>query len=103
MLKFAMPSGDKMRRVCKEAKRKNLTVFAKTSRLNRCFSAKLSSSNVKAMALTRALENIGGSKHLSHSAWLAILTCSFSGVFVYISGFLLFGLMLFLAESLSSL
>ena len=43
------------------------------------------------------------SKHLSHSAWLAILTCYFSGVFVCISGFrLLFGWMLFLVESLSS-
>jgi len=37
MPKFATPSGAKMRKVCKEAKRKNLGVLAKTSRLNRFF------------------------------------------------------------------
>jgi len=37
MPKFAMPSGVKMRKVCKEATRKNLAVLAKTSRLNRFF------------------------------------------------------------------
>jgi len=37
MLKIAMSSGAKMRKVCKEAKRKNLAVLAKTSRLNRIF------------------------------------------------------------------
>jgi len=37
MPKFAMPLGAKakMHKVCKEAKRKNLVVLAKTSRLNR--------------------------------------------------------------------
>jgi len=59
MPKFAMPSGAKMRKVCKEAKRKNLAVLVKTSRLNRFFSAKLSSSNVKAVVLTRTPENVG--------------------------------------------
>jgi len=38
-------------------KRKDLAVLAKTPRLNRFFLAKLSSSNVKAVALTRAPEN----------------------------------------------
>jgi len=40
MPKFPMPSGAKMREVCKEAKRKNLAVLAKTSRLNRFFFSK---------------------------------------------------------------
>jgi len=48
---------------------------------------KFSSSNVKAVALTRAPENVGENQDISleqfsHSAWLAIFTCSFSGVFV---------------------
>jgi len=37
MPKFAMPSGAKMRKVCKEAKGKNLAVLAKTSLLDRFF------------------------------------------------------------------
>jgi len=37
MPEFATPSGAKMRKVCKEVKRKNLAVLAKTSRLNRFF------------------------------------------------------------------
>jgi len=37
MPKFAMPSGAKMRKVCKEAKRKNLGMLAKILRLNRFF------------------------------------------------------------------
>jgi len=41
MPKFAMLSGAKMRKVCKEAKRKNLAVLAKTSRLNRFFFSKV--------------------------------------------------------------
>jgi len=40
MRKFAMPSGAKMRKVCKEAKRKNLAMFASTSQLNRFFFSK---------------------------------------------------------------
>ena len=44
------------------------------------------------------------SKHLSHSDWLAISTCSFSVFLFVVSGFcLLFGWILFLAEPLSSL
>jgi len=37
MPKFAMPSGAKMRKVCKEAKRKNLAMLGETSRLNCLF------------------------------------------------------------------
>jgi len=40
MPKFAMPSGAKMRKVCKEAKRKNLAVLVKTLRLNFFFFSK---------------------------------------------------------------
>jgi len=40
MPKFAMVSGATMRKVCKEAKRKNLAVLAKTSRLKRLFFSK---------------------------------------------------------------
>jgi len=47
MPKLAMPSGAEMRKVCKKAKRKNLTVLAKTPRLNRFILTKLSSSNVE--------------------------------------------------------
>jgi len=81
-----MPSVAKMRRVCKEAKRKNLPVLAKTSRLNR-FLAKFSSSNVKAVVLTRAPENLGGNHNTSFEALFTLsvaghTTCYFSGVFV---------------------
>jgi len=37
-----MPSGSKMRRVCKDARHKNLAVLAETLRQNRFFPAKLS-------------------------------------------------------------
>jgi len=40
MPKVAMPSGAEMRKVCKEAKPKNLAVLAETSRLNRFFFSK---------------------------------------------------------------
>jgi len=76
MPKFAMPSGAKMRKVCKEARRKNLAVFANTSRLNRFFSAKLSSSNVKAVVLTRAPKNVGGNHDISFEA---LFTLSVAG------------------------
>jgi len=47
-------------KVSQEKKRKNLAMLAETPRLNRCFfSARLSSSNIKTVALTRALENAG--------------------------------------------
>jgi len=107
MPKFAMPSAAKMRKVCKEAKRKKLGVLAETSRLDRFFSAKLSSSNVEAVVLTRAPENVGKSRHKLRSTfhiqrgwpyWHVIFQ-----VFLFvISGFLLFGWMSFLAESLSN-
>jgi len=54
-----------MCKVCKDPKSKNLAVLAKTSRLNRFFSAKLSSSNVEAVVLTRAPENVGGNHDIS--------------------------------------
>jgi len=40
MPKFATPSGADMRKVCKKAKRKNLAVLPKTSRLNRFYFSK---------------------------------------------------------------
>jgi len=46
MPEFLMPEGGKKRKVCKEAKRKNLAMLAKTPRLNRFFPAILSSNNV---------------------------------------------------------
>jgi len=54
-----MPSGAKNDKVSKEKKRKNLPVLAKTPLLKHFFSAKLLSSNVKTVALTRAPENVG--------------------------------------------
>jgi len=66
-----------MRKVCKAAKRKNLAVLAKTSRLHRFFSAKLSSSNVKAVVLTRAPENVGGNHDIQ--SFQALFTLSVSG------------------------
>jgi len=52
-----MSSEAKNGNVSKEKKRKNLAVLAKTPRLKRFFPAKLLSSNVKTMALSRAPEN----------------------------------------------
>jgi len=61
-------------------------VLGETPRLKRFFSAKFFSSNVKAVALTRAPENVGKNHDISfeapHSDWLAIFKCCFSGVFV---------------------
>jgi len=54
-----MLSGAKNGKVSKEKKRKNLAVLAKTPRLKRFFPAKLLSSNVETVALTRAPENVG--------------------------------------------
>jgi len=67
-----------MSKVCKKAKRKNLAVLAKTPRLNRFifFLAKLSSSNVKAVVLTRAPENVGGTHDISFEA---LFTLSVAG------------------------
>jgi len=69
----------------KKKKRKDLAVLAKTRELNRFFQQKFSSSNVKSVALTRAPTNEGenqdiGLETFSHSARLATLTCSLSGV-----------------------
>jgi len=69
MPKFAMP-------VCKKAKRKNLAVLAKTPRLNRFFLAKLSSSNVKVVVLTRAPKDEGGNHDISFEA---LFTLSVAG------------------------
>jgi len=93
MPKFVMPSGAKNGKVSKEKKRKNLAVLAKTQRLKRFFFQQSLSNYVKTVALTRAPENVGEnydiiSKHLSHSDWLAIFTCYFSGVFVCFFWFL---------------
>jgi len=52
-------SAAKNGKVTKETKRKNLAVSAKTPRLKRFFPAKLLSSNVKTVVLTRAPENVG--------------------------------------------
>jgi len=54
-----MLSAAKNGKVSKEKKRKNLAVLAKTQRLKCFFLAKLLSSNVKTVALTRAPENVG--------------------------------------------
>jgi len=87
-LRTPLLSGAKNGRVSQEKKRKNLAVLAKLPRLKLFFSAKLLSSNVTRVALTRAPENVGDNhdisfeKHFSHSDWLTILTCYFSGVFV---------------------
>ena len=93
MPKSVMSSGAKNGKVSMEKKCKNLAVLAKTPRLKR-FSAKLLSSNVKTVALTRASKNVAENHDtsfecLSHSDWLAIMTCYFSGVFVCNLWFLL--------------
>jgi len=105
-----MPSGAKNRKVSKEKKRKNLAVFAKTRDWNFFFSAKLSSSNAKTVVLTRAPENVDENHDMSFEAPFALKTgwpywhVIFPVFLFVISGFcLLFGWMLFLAESLSSL
>ena len=68
-----VPSGAKNRKVSKEKKHKNLTVFAKMPRLKRFFfSAKLSSSNVKTVVLTRAPENVDENHDISFEAPFAL-------------------------------
>jgi len=110
MPKSVMPSAAKNGKVSKEKKRKNLAVLAKTPRLKRFFPAKLIlSSNVKTVALTRAPENVSENHDICFDAPFTFrlagqMICYFSGVLFVIFGFcLLFGRMLFLAESLSSL
>jgi len=56
MPKSVMPSGAIYGEVSQEKKRKNLAMLADTPRLKRFFPARLLSSNVKTVALTRALE-----------------------------------------------
>jgi len=89
-----MPSGAKMRKVYKEARRKNLGVLANTPQLNHFFSAKLSSSNLKAVALTRAPENVGGNHNICFDAPFTLSLAGhtdmlFFRCFCCISGFLL--------------
>jgi len=66
--KSVMPSGAKNGKDSKEKKRKNLAVLAKTPRMKSFFSVKLSSSNVKTVALTRAPENVGENHYISFEA-----------------------------------
>jgi len=68
MPKSVMSSAAKNDKVSKEKKRKNLAVLAKTPQLKRFFPAKLSSSNVKTVALTKAPENIRETHYISLEA-----------------------------------
>jgi len=54
-----VPSAAKHGKVSKQQKRKNLAVLAKTPRLKHFFPAKLLSSNIKTVVLTRTPENVG--------------------------------------------
>jgi len=84
MPKFVMQSGAKNDKVSKEKKRKNLAVSAKTPRLNRFFSAKLISSNVKTVALTRVPKNAGGNHDISLEAPFALrLACHIDILFCW--------------------
>jgi len=87
MLKSVIPSGARYDKVSKK-KRKNLAVLANTPRL-KCFffSAKLSSSNVEMVALTRAPENVVENHDISFEALFTLrlagrIDMLFSGVFV---------------------
>ena len=68
MPKSVMPSADKNVKVSKEKKRKNLAVLAEMPRLKRFFPAKLLSSNVQTVALTRAPENVAETHDISVEA-----------------------------------
>ena len=68
MPKSVMPSADKNIKVSKEKKRKNLAVLAETPGLKRFFPAKLLSSNVQTVALTRAPENVAETHDISVEA-----------------------------------
>ena len=111
MPKSVMPWGAKNRKVSKEKEWKNLAVFTKTLRLKRfCFSAKRLSNIVKTVALTSAPENVGENHDISFEAPFTLrlpghIDMSFFRYFLFvISGFcLLFGWMLLIADSLSSL
>jgi len=64
MPKSVTPSASKKRKVSKK-KHKDLAVLAETRRLKRFFPARLLSSNVKTVALTRAPENVGENHDIS--------------------------------------
>ena len=68
MPKSVMPSRAKTGKVSQEKKRKNLAALAETPRLKRFFSARLVSSNVKTVALTRTPENVGENRDISFEA-----------------------------------
>ena len=68
MLKAVMPLGAKNDKVSKEKKRKNLAVLAKTQWLKRFFSSSVLSSDIKTVALTRAIENVGENHDVSFEA-----------------------------------
>jgi len=68
MPKSVMQSAAANGKVSKEKKHKNLAVLAKTPRLKRFFPAKLLSSSVKTVALTRAPENIGENQAHNYGA-----------------------------------
>ena len=67
-------------------KRKDMAVLSQNAATESFFQAKLSSSNFKAVALTRAPENEGENQDICLETIFTlrlavILTCSFSGVF----------------------
>jgi len=68
MPKSAMPSADENVKVSAERKRKNLAVLAEMPRLKRFFPAKLLSSNVQTVALTRPPENVAETHDISFEA-----------------------------------
>jgi len=68
MPKSVMPSAAKNGKASKKKKGKDLAVLTKTPQLKRFFLAKLLSSNVKTVALTRAPENVGKTHDLSFEA-----------------------------------
>jgi len=68
MPKSVMQSAAANGKVSKEKKHKNLAVLAKTPRLKRFFPAKLLSSSVKTVALTRAPETIGENQAHNYGA-----------------------------------
>jgi len=68
MPKSVMPSGAKNGKASNQRKCKDLAVLAKTPRLKRFFLAKLLSSNVKTVALTRAPENVDKTHDISFEA-----------------------------------
>jgi len=68
MPKSVIPATTQIGIVCEEKKCKHLAVLAKTPWLKLLFPAKLLSSNVKMVTLTRAPENIGETHDISFEA-----------------------------------